>query len=282
MPSNDYLPLSSAPRDRSARIMRLFFSAFLPFLLGIAASVAFDINDALGNGRLASGLIFTLLGFTLTLQYQIWSWLKEEEKERSIRIRDLARTLRVANDFMTLRKGDYRELWWRFSDNVLRRTEESFRDLLDEGRFTLRASTPAAEYVREWGGLMDALMESGSTFDTVSNVVIWSSHYMGGAHSTYLQKHKAPGGVSKIRRVFVVPPAAELRDHTDLREETLAVLEQYNRGISGIGSTETKVLPARTMEQYEEHFAPGKQSGNFGIWTVVSGSFRPAAPQTSY
>jgi hypothetical protein len=159
------------------------------------------------------------------------------------------------------------------------------REMIRDGRYTLRRRTPADEYRDRWFGLLHDLLtgteeDEMGEFVTVSNLLVWSGSYLGfsGSSCPFLNLQLSMAGSRvTIRRVFVVPSVDLLAADGSVSEngkrqaieEWLGTLKRYRDLVGETEGIETKVYEATSLDEYNDHFM---RAGNFAVFR--SGSRR--------
>lgn len=269
----------------------------IPILAGVIGGALPVLLEGLAIAEripewLAWGTLCTLGGTIVSLQIGIRRWIVADrlllERKINKAFGTHEHTLDFVGNFVKLKRSRDHEPFGLLAEDVLTKAERDLRRMLHDRKFTLQVVTPSEEYVRRWGSLMNQLMEAGSTFDTVTNMEIWSRTYMGGPRSNYSQKNANPDGTIQIRRVFVVPSDEMLQD-TSMRHRLKDVLEHYNKKMNGKEHIQTKICRSRSREEYHQHFNPGGESDNFGIWKLsndlvvcLAVRYRPGPPLSGY
>lgn len=249
-------------------VIPLLVGALANYLPMILPGFGFDKEDAV---HLQWGTLCTLVGAVVSLQIGIRRWIVadrlvlEQRLEEMFRSHD--RALHLVSYYARLKQGANLKFFGVLADEVVQDAARQLRGMLQDRQFTLKALTPSDEYVRRWGQFMDTLMERGSTFITITNIDIWSREYMGGPRSTYLHKNASSEGRIEIKRVFVVPSDEMVKDYRH-RDRLRRVLQRYHDKLKDAREVETKVFRSRTREEYFQHFNPGGDSDNFGIWKL--------------
>lgn len=249
-----------------------FFITYLPTIKthGLTGFLSFlEDPDPVG---LAVSLILTCLVALETFLYENTQVQLEElnlnlEKlRREIDVK--ARGLQVLNPYFKAKNGKYSELFGRLADFGLQRLQKDLEGMLgDKPEYSLRLNDPALEYIEIFVQIMMGLMDEGSSFDVITNEVVWSKDNFGHGRRYLLANAAAvkERGIT-IRRVFFIPPAKYLEQNSEQARQLLDKLNEHNDVLGNYKTVQLSVYQTRNEEEFFEHFEG--IGNNFALWKV--------------
>lgn len=279
---------NTSSRTFTRRILRRFFlEQVIPLALAIVAGFV-SLEQASGVSA-SEALLWALVTYLLALSVtsHLLSLLEREELKRQMEeipanlqrtidrvLRTNVRAMEVYDNYLKI--WEDRPAFKALADMVLQRANDDLLEILSRrNEYTMRVDTPIKDYVSRWYDIMASLAEGVASFDTVSNMVIWSEGYFGGTGYADLQRRSK----MKIRRIIVVPSEGQLKRDPEWAKEILRGLEDYRNRVHESGQEEkdvqTKIWIARDTQEYRQHFVgrtghsgePG-HSNNFAIWKI--------------